>query len=346
MKIVLMASLLIGVVVSGRSEESIETRGLSVSETVVPVNSNSKASGLRRFSFFDLSDSDFIRAYERLAIRPTMAVVMTNFGISSADDAETVEYQPNIRSRIGAAVGYRGVYLSGTLQLPGSEKETDIYGKTDSTDIQFNYHHRQTGCYLYYQNYKGFYTEKGGVVETRPDIRLRGAGADVYFALNGRRFSWLAATGQSERQLKSAGSWIAMASAYYLSIDADAPLVPAAVAADFGPIADLIDGEFFTLSGSAGYGYSYVFFDDFFISGVGLLALGVQFHSYDLGSTRRSDEEIVMLPQLLLSAGWHTDRRAVSASLFIKNNNVPINDATLTGLLFSAAFFYTHRFNI
>ncbi|MFH1377621.1 MAG: DUF4421 family protein [Planctomycetota bacterium] len=341
-----MAALLIGVAVSGRSEESFEAHSLSISESVVPINNNDRANRSRRFSFFELSDSDFIRAYERLSIRPTMAIMMTNFGISSADDADTVEYQPNIRSRVGAAVGYRGVYLSGTLQLPGSEKETDIYGKTDSTDFQFNYHLRQTGCYLYYQNYKGFYTEKGGVIETRPDIRLRGAGADLYFALNGRRFSWLAATGQSERQLKSAGSWIAMASAYYMSIDGDAPLVPAAYAADFGPIADLIDGEFFTLSGAAGYGYSYVFFDDFFISGVGLLALGVQFHSYDFSTTHRSDEDIVMSPQLLLSAGWHTDRRAVSVSFFIKNNNVPIDDATLTGMLFSAAFLYTHRFNI
>jgi hypothetical protein len=149
----------------------------------------------------------------------------------------------------------------GFYGLRGTEDER--LGKTESFDIQFHTYRRRMIVDLFFQRHKGFYSwgeeddEDEGLAELYPTLSAHNYGINFTYLFNGNRFSAKASFEQSERQLRSAGSWMVGGGGYLSWLN--------------GGNALLLNGQGIDdqlqLGVNAGYGYAFVINSRWLLSG-------------------------------------------------------------------------------
>lgn len=169
----------------------------------------------------------------------------------------TIVYSPNIKENTGLGLSYRGLGASGSWTGASTKLPEVTYGKTKYRDFQFNFYLRKIGIDATYQEYRSFYRDQAPVV-LRPDLKMTGYGVNFFYIFSHDRFSFRAAFNLTERQKKSAGSFLLMASVQHLRIDSDSSLLPASVETDFGGLAGFKAGTFTMAGVSPGYAYAFV----------------------------------------------------------------------------------------
>ena len=87
------------------------------------------------------------------------------------------------------------------------------YPKTKSQELRLNYYARGATFEIQVKDYKGFHT--GSKEET--DLRLLFSGISGQYIWNNEEYSWRAAFGLYERQLRSAGSFLLGGTAFYMT---------------------------------------------------------------------------------------------------------------------------------
>jgi hypothetical protein len=149
------------------------------------------------------------------------------------DNSTPIKYSPNVFSNTGVSIYYQGTGISLGRTLKKSEKDKEIYGKTEYRDFQFYYYTSSFGFDLYSQDYSGFYLEdpesfgytKGAPETIRSDLKIRTFGLNLYSIFD-NAFSFRAAVNQSERQKDSHGSLLAMFSITRFQVESDYSLIP------------------------------------------------------------------------------------------------------------------------
>lgn len=145
------------------------------------------------------------------------------------DDAQEMKYKPNIVGSVGGKITIKNFTLAYVHALPQPEE----FGTTKATNLIFNLQRRTFGLQFFWIRYKGLYLDtldrygifddmyKKGVDNAfviRPDIKLNNIGFSTNFIVN-QSFSLNAAFEQTERQKKSAGSFMFLMGANYNSIE-------------------------------------------------------------------------------------------------------------------------------
>jgi hypothetical protein len=154
-------------------------------------------------------DSTYIEPYnQKLAIK---AYLSRNY---IEIQQEGKDYKPNNPMSLGAGLSLKNTVLY--LEYCWGLKFTTNpkFGKTSSLDFQLHNYGRKLLFDISYQNYKGFYHQsdkssdnENETIELYSDLKVRQIGAEVTYLFNGKRFSAKSAFAQSEKQLKSAGSF-------------------------------------------------------------------------------------------------------------------------------------------
>ncbi|MEK7357920.1 MAG: DUF4421 family protein, partial [Bdellovibrionota bacterium] len=120
------------------------------------------------------------------------------------------------------------------------------------------------------------------------------------------KYSLEAATDQSVRQGTSGGSWLIGGSAQQARFNNSSPLVPAAVAGQFGADASVTSADFTSLTVRGGYGHTFCWGTHWFGTTQGMFGLGTQIARYTDSATH-DDSQTVAKFDLLLSLGYNGD---------------------------------------
>lgn len=166
-------------------------------------------------------------------------------------------YRPNNLLKLGLGVSVKNTILNfrydfGIAQVGGKD-----HGKTESIDFQIHRYGRRLMLDLFFLRYKGFYQ---GIKELKlhPNLSVQQIGAEGSYLFNSNQFSAKAAFEQSEKQLKSAGSFILGGGTYLYKIRSDKNLL----ATGNNYISN------FQLGMNAGYAYSWVLNNHWLLSGM------------------------------------------------------------------------------
>lgn len=271
-------------------------------------------------------DSSYIGFFkQKISIRPYLIEQFTALSSQTNDDDE-ISYKPNSPYGIGLGVTYKNISLSGSYGFDFMRDKKK--GTTKSLDLQYHRYGRKVVVDIFFQNYKGLYTdtdEKNGIYTYFPDVHLIQYGAFAQYIFNGNRFSYRAAFDQDELQLKSTGSFLLGGGVYYNKAKSDSSLV----------FIDERQLNNFQFGVSAGYAYTWVINKRVFISGSLSVGVNVGAESIDRFGKERLEVYPTIFPRF--SAGYNHDSWSVGLSIL--NNRVYVLYSGVSKLSFDTGAF-------
>ncbi|MHA3789964.1 DUF4421 family protein [Flavobacterium hauense] len=215
-------------------------------------------------------------------------------------------YSPNNPTRLGIGFSLKNtvVNLSSSFGIFPVEKDL---GKTRSVDFQIHNYGRKFLIDLFYQKYKGFYNDDDNVM-LYPDTSAQQIGGELTYVFNHDRFSTKAALEQTEKQLRSAGSFLVGGGAYHYKLRLEDA---------FGAQKNSINN--FQLGVSAGYGYTWVINKYWLLSGMATAGINMG-NEVDV----LEDGKIKLYPTAFArgGAGYHKDDWGIGMSFIVNNKLV------------------------
>ncbi len=245
-------------------------------------------------------------------------------------------YTPGL---VGAGIKIKKVYISAAMKIPQSPASIKKYGDTKARDIYINFSGRVLLWTLFYRDYKGFYLSdyrqfypnlnKDSVSFPKsPNLHIIESGINLGFNFN-RNFSLNAAFPQSERQKKSAGSFLMNFSERYQHIQTDTiNIVPPSQADNYPNLNRLISGDFVTTIVSLGAGYQ-IMMGKFHITPIVLVGSGVQFQSYQQIDRNRFWVNVPSYAQFKAQLGYNGDHFFTNIIYNLEFNSVPIKESRM-----------------
>lgn len=134
--------------------------------------------------------------------------------VRTIDNWEYTRYNldTNLQGQLGIIVGYKG------LQFTLNIDRLYFKGNFSNQDMTFTYYKHRWGLDLTYMDQSKLecsQNNKSGVNLFSDDLRLRSLTLNAYYVFNHKKFSMPAVFLQTYRQIKSAGSWMLGAQAYW-----------------------------------------------------------------------------------------------------------------------------------
>ncbi len=265
-------------------------------------NAQTADSGYSTNTKHDIFDSVYIETYPELITgRLYLSEKSTNLTLKNNEEFVSLNYLPNTSLNLGVGATVKSFTLNlayGFRFLNPNEGQ----GKTRYLDLQSHVYTRKLVFDFFGQFYKGMYLDNTLVLVpefpkpyfVRPDIYEQIFGLTALYVFNNKKYSYRAALIQNERQLKSAGSFLAGMEAYYGLVKADSALVPSFL--DHSAFVELQGYErlsFLKIGPSVGYTYTLVVAKKFFAmaSLTFNLGLGVN-NAYNSNKDNISDFQI------------------------------------------------------
>ncbi len=265
-------------------------------------------------------DQRYVRDYSAYILPAVyLAAYNQNFAFNGkAMPRGPVNYEPSQPVRIGGSAFYGPFGFAFSLPLPMDPALEQRQGRTKASDFQFNLYFRRWGIDLAWQDYRKFYIDNsaaavpaftGDVKYQREDIKTHNLSANAFYVFNHKKFSYAAAFNQSERQLKSAGSFILGAGWSVFRLEADSAFIPGLL--QTANNADLLvtRGNFSSAGVTLGYAHTFVIKSKFYIS-LGLtpgIAVGLMDWRDQLGNELKNTRTHFRLT-FRYSIGFNGDR--------------------------------------
>ena len=219
----------------------------------------------------------------------------------------TTAYMPNNPLTVGVGFAIQHTIVSvragiGLFNFRGKE-----YGKTKALDLQLHHYGNAFIADLFLQQYKGYFTDEDKLV-LHPNTLVRQIGAEGTYIVNHSKFSAKAAFLQSDRQLQSAGSFVASGGLYYYKV------LPG-----IDPVSRKqrsIDN--LQLGASTGYAYTWVINQHLLLSGMATAGVNVGAEPSHLGN-------LSLYPTALgrAAASYNRNSWSVAFLVLIHNKTIP-----------------------
>jgi Domain of unknown function (DUF4421) len=218
-------------------------------------------------------------------IWPLIKQRTTQFEIQQINNSgNKLTYKPNNSVGLGFGLYVFEIGAEITFAVPVNAERESLFGKTKATDLQLNLLGKTWGLDLFYQNYDGFYINDpngtivpGAPYPQRPDLQTRNLGINGLYSFN-KNFSLRSAYNFSERQRRSAGSFILTGTLNFYNLKGDSAVYGKNYYSQFGAATAFTKLEMNTFSVSPGYTYTVVV-KNFFINGA--LSIGPALHWMD-----------------------------------------------------------------
>ena len=233
-------------------------------------------------------DTLYIESYSNLiSARIYLSEKATSLALTDNTEILELDYQPNTTLNFGIGATVKSFTLNlayGFRMLNPDEGQ----GKTRYLDLQSHIYTRKLVVDLFAQFYKGMYLENTQILNAthptpyyvRPDMYEQIFGLSGLYVFNNKKFSYRSSLIQNERQLKSSGSFLAGAEAYYGLVRADSTLVPTFLTDSvFMEMKGYEEIGFWKAGPSIGYAYNVVIAKKFFIMASFTLNYGIGYNS-------------------------------------------------------------------
>ncbi len=253
-----------------------------------------------------------------LTVKPWVAIASYGYGLKNDAGAE-LKWNPNSRAGTGLDFylhGYFGFGIGGLTELKSEDRI--LKGDTNYSDYRFSWAFKSFQVVANYQEFRGFYLENtsyidpswtsGAPYHQQPDMYASNKHVSFTWIMDPGKYSLEAASDQSVRQSSSGGSWLVGGSAAQARFSNTSPLVPTAVAGQYGVDASVTSADFTNLSARGGYGHTFCFGTNWFATTQGILGLGQQFAHFSDATGTRQDTRLVPKFDLLLSTGYNGDQ--------------------------------------
>lgn len=250
----------------------------------LPVNSllaqdDSLADTLQRKNVYKVSYSDELGLYLYGISKFSNFELKENGQVSDS----ILKYSPNSNFNIGAGFSYKWMGLGIAFNLGFINNDQKLKGKTNSLDLQLDIFSKQmmfNSNLSYYQGYywnnpNDFFSDWNSLdsLVVRPDITTVTLGFSGIYIFNHEKFSIRAAYQYTERQVRSAGSFLLGGRFSLYGIEADSAIVPAELQGFYPNSSEIGNLSSLSLGVSFGYTHTFVIGNYFFING--LLMLGI-----------------------------------------------------------------------
>ncbi len=257
---------------------------------VFPFILNAQSNGI--LSYFEPApfDTTYIKSFrDDLTLGITVPQKYVNFSLSDLQNDQYLDYQPNTSLSIGLKGAYKMLALSLAIGLPKTTEDVEKYGVTEKIDLQANIYLRKFVVDAYFQYYKGMYLENmeeyyplfpdNSSYYQRPDLVFINLGLSAKYIWNNKEFSYKAAYDFNEKQKINTGSFITGGYVFLSGAQADSTFVPHFARDNFRDSSLFAMASSFSVGVSAGYTYTFVIAQDFFISLALVPGVGLQFFS-------------------------------------------------------------------
>jgi hypothetical protein len=286
-------------------------------------------------------DTTYYETYpEKTTVRLYLSKKYVHLNFPSGGSAEDLEYKANPKLNLGAGVTIKNISINLFNGFSFLNNNSDEKGKTTGFNFQVHLYPRKWAIDLMYVAPKGYHLEPKGLAGApadkyyyREDVKTTFFGISAYQVPNKKRFSYRAALAQSEWQKKSAGSIIYGGEIHHGTMQGDSALVPSLLSSTY-PQRGINKINILSFGPGAGYAYTLVMAQHFFITGSMVINLDVNFVREE--DETRKEKNVSLNPSEVfkvaagyngrkwnLSANWTGSASSVQGSLTPENYLFP-----------------------
>ncbi|MCX2744432.1 DUF4421 family protein [Mangrovivirga sp. M17] len=269
------------------------------------------------------------------------------------DDQQTIQYRPNGNGLIGFGGYAFDIAFEVTLRLPENEDGDNarLYGNTDYSDFQLNLYGTQFGVDFYLQKYQGFYISNASQINKnwqngdphpqRSDLSVRNVSFTGFWIQNSEKFSFKSSFNQTERQKKSAGSFLVGATISDIKVEADSAIntIPDN---DFSPTVKYSGGKFTTFSLLPGYTHNFVL-NELFLNTTFAAGIGLQWQKYPFEGKQVRNTQFRGALNGRLSFGYNGDKIFTGTTIVFQNANANTRNVNLNVSAWNFKLFLGYR---
>jgi hypothetical protein len=237
-------------------------------------------------------DSNYIETYYKdLIIRLYSGEKTHSLELSDQSTPYRLKYLPNGYFNIGAGVNFRSFGISLATKIPIFQNSVIKHGETKRLGIQSYIYTGKFAVDILASFLNGYYlnnsfshlkTYTRNKEYQRPDISSANFGVSLNYIFNNSRFSYRAAFSDTERQLKSAGSFLAGGSIFSYQTRADSSIVPREIDRKyFIKSRDISKSGVLAINANLGYAYSLIFLKNGIFTLSYIMGSGIQDNSID-----------------------------------------------------------------
>jgi len=289
--------------------------------------------------FAEGADSTYITDYdENLTLKTFLYHNIFELNASIPGEVEDISYSSNNPINMGIGIIHPKIPFEVSFGYSigiGRKKE---YLRTKSFDFQIHKYGRKYVADVFIQDYKGFYIEGAQLTNADanfPKLSAFEIGVVGQYIFNGKKFSYQAAFNQNEKQLKSAGSFLVGAGAYYIDINPH----DAYILSDNRKIKSTQIGF------NVGYSYNWVINKTWLLNGS--FTMGVNLRNENIKTYFNKQLGVSPMSLSRISTVYNKKHWAITASMVV--NMVELTDSkTLKSDLYFGRYTisYTRRFNL
>jgi Domain of unknown function (DUF4421) len=281
----------------------------------------------------------YIQPYpDKFFVWPVIKKRELSFSISNRNDpSQKLNYKPNSTYSLGMGVYLFEIAVELSFAIPIGERSLNTFGASDVRDLQANFLGEHWGVDLFNQNYSGFYVVNQNPTPSspdpyikRPDIKLINKGISGVYAFNKDKFSLKSAYNYSERQLKSAGSFVISGGVNTFSLQADSSVLSQTYSSFVSSTSAFKQFQYSGLSLAPGYTYTLVY-KAFFLNGVfsyGPTHYWISYTAQD--QSTQYDISINTFADIRISLGYNNDRFFGGLSYRTQTREVRFEDIKFT----------------
>lgn len=296
---------------------------------------------------------------DKLAIYTYGISKFSSFELKGEGQKDKLQYGPNENLNLGLGFSYKWMGIGAAFNLGFVNSDNDLYGKTNSFDLQMDVYARRLLLSGNLQVYQGYYWRNPDKyfpewsiedsADVRPDIATLTFGFSGTYVFNHENFSFKAAFQNTERQLKSAGSWLLGMRFSIYGIFADSSLVPIELHDLYPTAIDLAGLGTANFGAAFGYTHTFVFAKYFYFNAA--LMIGVNLQSVTaynlLGESIGSDGKLSSNAQFRAALGCNKPKHFYG--LNVSTDSFLVKDPNATEFSYNYGkirFYYGRRFNV
>ncbi len=289
---------------------------------------------------------------DKFFIWPVLKQRELSFDIQNRyDGSQKLSYKPNNSYSIGLGVYLFEVAFEFSAAIPLDERSRNTYGASDIRDLQANFLGKFWGVDLYRQNYSGFYVANQNQGPTSPDpfikrsdIKVLNTGTNFIYAFNRSKYSLKAAFNYSEKQLKSAGSFIIAGSVNTARLQADSSVVDQIYSPDQYSVSSFRKLQYAAFGLAPGYAHSLIY-RSFFLNGAFSVGPAHYWINYSAQDEVDYDMSINTYMDIRLALGYNSNRIFGGVSYIIQSRNIRFENIEFTKNSSTLKFLVGYRFH-
>jgi len=256
----------------------------------------------------------------KTTIRLYLSKKYVHLNFPSDGSTEDLEYKANPKLNLGVGVTIKNISINLFNGFSFLNNKADEKGKTKGFNFQVHVYPHKWAIDLMYVAPKGYHLEPQGMAGAPPDkyyyredLKTTFFGISAYQVPNKKRFSYRAALLQSEWKKKSAGSIIYGGEIHHGTVQGDSALIPALYSSKFRQ-AGINKINILSFGPGAGYAYTLVMAQHFFITGSMVINLDVNFVREENEAIKEKNVSLNPSKVFKAAAGYNGKKWNISAN--------------------------------